>query len=64
MLLISTPTKNTSIEIYNRIGALVYKQASLNQQNTIDLTNQANGLYFVKVMSDNKIIASRKIEKE
>lgn len=60
---ISTPIKNTKIQVYNSLGACVY-QTSSDRQSTIDLTNQANGLYFVKVMSENKIIATQKIVKE
>ena len=39
------------------------KQTKVNQQNVIELKNEANGLYFVKIMSDNKIIGSQKILK-
>ena len=70
-LVISNPTKparpaggNTIIEIYNSLGALVLSKQTSTEQNTIELTDQANGLYFVKVMSDNKIIATQKIMKQ
>ena len=61
---ISPQIKNAIIEVYNSIGALVYKQEVENQENAIELSNQANGLYFVKVMSDNKIVGMGKIIKE
>lgn len=55
---------NASIEVYNSIGALVYKQEIINQENSIELSNQANGLYFVKVVRENKIVGTRKIIKQ
>ena len=63
-VVISSPAKNATIEIYNSIGALVYNKQTENTQTTIELTNQAKGLYFVKVMSENKIIGTQKIIKE
>lgn len=61
---ISSQIKNGSIEIYNSLGDLVFKQETINQENTIELSNQANGLYFVKVMSENKIVWMGKIVKQ
>ena len=63
-IIISSPQKNTSIEVYNNIGVLVYSQKIVNEQNTIELANEATGLYFVKVMSDGKIVGTKKIIKE
>ncbi len=37
-LSISEPIKNTSIEVYNSIGALVYKKNILSRENTIGLS--------------------------
>ncbi len=56
--------KNIQIEIYSSVGALLYKQAVTNESTTIDLSNQAKGLYFVKVMHNNQIITTKKIVKE
>ncbi|MBL0328360.1 MAG: SBBP repeat-containing protein [Bacteroidetes bacterium] len=56
--------KNASIEVYNSLGSLVYKEEIANQENSIELSNQANGLYFVKVMSENEIVGIRKVVKE
>ena len=63
-VIVSSQTKNSSIEVYNSIGVLVYNQKIINEQNIIELTNEANGLYFIKVMSDGKIVGTRKIVKE
>ena len=50
--------------MYNSLGSLVYKQEIINQENSIELSNEASGLYFVKVMSENKIVGMGKIVKQ
>jgi hypothetical protein len=52
------------IEICNSTGALIYKRLATNALNTVDLTNQLPGLYFIKVISENRTIASQKIIKQ
>ncbi|MGZ4055139.1 MAG: T9SS type A sorting domain-containing protein [Bacteroidia bacterium] len=56
--------KRTDIEIYNSVGGMVYSKQIVNAQIAIDLSNQASGLYFVKVISENKIVGTKKIIKE
>ncbi|HEY0031018.1 MAG TPA: SBBP repeat-containing protein [Bacteroidia bacterium] len=56
--------KNGSLEIYNSIGELVFSQKIINQQNLIDLKDQANGLYFVKMISNGEMIGMQKVVKE
>ena len=63
-VMVRNATNNSTIEIYNSIGTLVYKQEGKNELNSIDLTDKANGLYFVKVLGDNQIITSQKIIKQ
>lgn len=52
------------IEIYNSIGMLVMTKGTHDQIVSLDLTDEADGLYFVKVISDGKIIAMKTIVKE
>lgn len=52
------------IELYYSNGVLIFRQAVTNSVNTIDLTNQPPGLYFIKIISENGIIASQKIIKQ
>jgi hypothetical protein len=52
------------VEAYNSNGALIFRQTATNSLNTIDLTNQPPGLYFIKIISENRIIASQKIIKQ
>ena len=63
-LFISTPIKNGSVEVYNSLGELILNEKIINQQNSIDLKDQMNGLYFIKVMSDGKIVGVEKVVKE
>jgi len=55
---------NVSLAIYNSIGSMVYKQNNIEMFNSIDLSNRPVGLYYVNVMSNDKILASKKIVKE
>jgi ELWxxDGT repeat protein len=52
------------IKAYNSKGALIFRQTATNSVNTIDLTNQPPGLYFIKIISENRIIDSQKIIKQ
>lgn len=57
-------TPNAIIEVFNSTGSLIYKLSTANAVNTVDLTNQSPGLYFMKVISENRNIASQKIIKQ
>jgi len=57
-------TANARIEVYNTTGVLVHNQTAVNGINTIDLTNRVAGIYILKVLSNNKTIASLKIIKK
>jgi hypothetical protein len=61
--IISKPTTNGIIEIYNSTGKLVIKEPIAKELNSIDLTNQADGLYFLKLISNGQILTLQKIIK-
>ncbi|MGZ4035793.1 MAG: T9SS type A sorting domain-containing protein, partial [Bacteroidia bacterium] len=61
---LASSKKNTTIEIYNSIGELVYNRQNVSAETLINLNDNATGLYFVKVISENKIIGTKKIMKE
>jgi hypothetical protein len=63
-LFISSVIKNGSVEVYNSLGELVLNEKIVNQQNSIELKDHMSGLYFVKVMSDGKIVGTEKIIKQ
>lgn len=50
-----------TIGIYTLQGELVYNEKTLSSQNTIDLSNNAKGLYFYKVKNNNYVISAGKV---
>ncbi len=58
-IVLSNPTNSTIIEVYNSLGQLVYREKSSEAMNTIDLRNNAQGLYVVKVIDNNHIVSSQ-----
>lgn len=49
------------IEIYNIIGERIYKTKLNSLLTTIELNNQAKGVYFVRITENNKSVIIRKI---
>ncbi|MEW6468214.1 MAG: T9SS type A sorting domain-containing protein [Bacteroidota bacterium] len=54
------PEAGTFIEIYNRLGELVYKSPLDEIESEIDLSHQPKGIYFVN-LTGSQIIAGKKI---
>ena len=52
--------KNSSIEIFNMQGIIIYQSEIINTKFDIDLINQTKGFYFVKISAAEKIF-TRKI---
>ena len=52
--------KNSSIEIFNMQGVIIYQSEIINSKFDIDLINQTKGFYFVKISAGEKIF-TRKI---
>jgi hypothetical protein len=52
--------KNPSVEIYNTIGKLVYKDVLTTEKNNFN-TNLAAGIYFINVIENGKVIATQKL---
>ena len=50
----------SSIQVYNSIGKLVINQTNVN---TIDLSTYPNGLYLMRVITNNQIVSTQKIVK-
>ncbi|MCW3101794.1 MAG: hypothetical protein JWO09_234 [Bacteroidetes bacterium] len=61
---ISLPGKYATMEIYNTSGNLIQRQEITGTHATIDLATEANGLYLIKIISDNNTIQSAKIVKQ
>ncbi len=61
---IKEPENNSKIEIYNILGLPVYKQVTATQNNSINFSSYPNGLYLIKVITENKNTATQKLIKE
>ena len=60
----NTIPQNTKIELYNSIGALILSETMSNKTNTVNLSELSSGIYFMKVLEGNKVIAVKKIIRE
>lgn len=55
-----TAKENTSVDIYNIVGKLIYSSGIKNTQLfTIDINNQPNGVYFVNIKSGNSVTTKK-----
>jgi len=52
------------IEIYNSIGEIIYSETIIQEKSKIDLTNYANGIYFIKIISSGETMFSKKLIKQ
>lgn len=52
--------KNSTLEIYNMQGEIIYQSSFINPISEVDLSNQANGIYIVKIY-DGQTILTKKI---
>lgn len=57
---ISTSATKYKVEVYSQIGQLLYEA---NDKSKIDFSSFTSGIYFVKIMDDNKNSVSKKIIK-
>ncbi len=55
---------NTSILILNSLGQTVLSEKATYETLTIDLSKINNGIYFLQVINDNKILSTQKIVKQ
>lgn len=57
---VNSSTKINAIEIYNLLGENIYQSNVVSTKAEIDLTNQAKGIYFLKIY-DGRTILTKKI---
>ena len=50
------------IKVYNQLGMLVYQGLTENGKHNINLSNQANGIYFVEVQNKNSLKTQKLIK--
>lgn len=58
-----TSQENCKIEIYNTLGEIIFSEDIINGQSKLiwKTENLANGIYFAKLISNNQMIANRKL---
>ncbi len=63
-LLVNELSEGMTAEVYNWAGQLVHKQTVAENQTVINIEQQAAGIYFVKVIAQDKILKVSKIVKQ
>ena len=55
-------TMKSEIQVFNLLGEIVFSDNNvMNRMNKVDMSNQANGVYFVKVKTGQNIITKKVI---
>ncbi len=52
-------TQNATVVVYNAIGSVVSSSVTNNNSLTIDLNNQAKGIYFVRIVTNDGIVVEK-----
>ncbi len=64
ILNVASTSSATELQILNVLGQVVQTTNIINQTTQLNISDLKNGLYFVKVLEGNKVIATQKIIKE
>lgn len=62
-LLIEKGSLNSKLEIYNTLGVLIKAETLSDTKNEIDLQNETNGVYIIRIKENDTIIYTSKILK-
>lgn len=62
-LSISVLSEKTRMEVYNSIGQLVFDQDITSNTTTINMNEMANGVYLIKIKSNNQVIDNIRVIK-
>ncbi len=62
--LTSELSQNSSLEIYDALGKLVFKQVLVNELNTVNIYNLVNGIYTFKVLNNSNLMKTGKLIKQ
>jgi hypothetical protein len=54
---------NSELSLYDVMGSKVFSKSGTSQEESIDLTNRAEGMYFLVILSGGKMIETKKIIK-
>ncbi|MES2516212.1 MAG: T9SS type A sorting domain-containing protein [Bacteroidota bacterium] len=56
-----TLSPNTTVEVYNTVGALVLSENIINKNSAINISDMNTGMYFIKVIENGKVVTVKKI---
>jgi sugar lactone lactonase YvrE len=59
--ILTNRTTSSVLEFYNILGELIHTEKTVSDKTQIDLSSQPKGMYFYRVVSQNKIIGSGKL---
>lgn len=59
----STNTQDLSLEIFDITGKKILSKNDLKEDNIISIPNISEGIYFVKLLKEGKVVANRKLMK-
>jgi hypothetical protein len=59
----SSLAENTSVELYNALGALILKESINTAESEINIVQVANGIYFLRIFEDQKQVMTIKLVK-
>ena len=51
--------ENSTVSVYNMLGEVIFNSTKNTQLFTVDMNNQPNGVYFVKVKTGNDVITKK-----
>lgn len=60
-IFIPTPTYNSYVEIYNSYGNYIFRKSIYESTSVIDLSAYPKGLYLLKLIQENKVIATQRL---
>ena len=55
---------NVTVEVYSLIGQQIFRVTDVSSSVNVSLADYDNGIYFVRVVQNNKIIANQKVVKQ
>ncbi len=60
-VIVRDPFLKAEIEVYNMLGDKIITSKMVGDKTQIDLSKQTKGIYFVQIVSDRKVVASKKL---
>jgi hypothetical protein len=51
--------ENCKLEVYTPNGKLIYRRENINSQTEVDISNETNGIYLLKITSNKKAITKK-----